>query len=243
MKSESAQTSNFSLFTSRHTLRAMTFTARRPLIAACLSLSILAISSATFAAADDKDAEVKKKEAEIQRLKKELEQAQKEIKQLKKEVKDSDANARATASTPAKPLPPLRPIATLPPLAPDQVVSAVDLARYFKEDFSSATSRFDNRTIRVRGTIDSFEPKMLMRLYSVNLDSNDRTAVVTCSFHYEDRFKAVYPIEDGQTLLGRIDDRASVRLMKAGQEVTIEGKCEALKGRRITLSGCKVVGN
>ncbi len=209
----------------------------------CSSLAaalLLACSLPLALVAADKDDDLKRKEAEIQQLKRQLEQAQKEIKVLKKELKVQPVGGAAPVAS-AVPDKPLTPLATLPPLKPDETVDAAELARYFKEDPAGASQRFEGQNLRLKGTIARFDSTLFVRSYTVILDATDRLTYVTCQFNYPDGLLAVFPAEGGTRLVGRVSEKVHKTMLELGDAVVIRGRCTATKNGRVTLKGCTVL--
>jgi hypothetical protein len=180
--------------------------------------------SAAKAAQEGDDA--LRREAEIKKLKEENERLGREQKQA--------VAAAVVAAAPSKPLD------EVPPVNPTEVIEAKDLALYYKADPSAADQRFRKKIFRIRGVVDRFWPWPFVRRYDVGLESLEREIGLVCKFHYRDEWKAVYASDRGRVLMARLPG-AERPLMKAGETVTIQGRCEGRDGRDVIFSGCALI--
>jgi len=190
----------------------------------------------------------KQKEKEIQRLKQDLALAEAEAARLAPEQRQPESKnppppeqsvnstaRRGAAEAPAKPL------AELPPLRPDEMVDAADLVQQFKNDPPGADRRYHNKTFRVKGVIQRFEPKIFVRKYDVILESSDRFARVVAAFDYPNDYKTVFTTHRGQTLFGKPAENKEVTLLQAGQTIVFRGKCKGARDTEIVFTGCELV--
>ena len=120
-------------------------------------------------------------------------------------------------------------------------MEARDLALYFSADAAAANQRFLNRPFRLRGTVDSFDPKMLRQRYDVILGTADRAMRVVCAFGYPEGTKAVFTKKGGRTLV-RVSERgAEIPLLEAGQTVVVEGRCEGAADGEVRFRALRIV--
>ena len=195
-----------------------------------------------LSAADDQETELKRKAAEVERLKRELEKSQTELQRLRE---DNERLRRQKAAAPAavEAVPePSKPLATLPTLQPEEVVDARDLVLYYKADPAGADARFRNKTFRIQGIVQGFSTKLFIRDYEVLLDSPDRQIKVVCSFHYVDRYQAVFTTRRGQELSARLGESKSLTpLLKVGDQLIIQGRCGGLRESYLEFTRCETV--
>ncbi len=180
--------------------------------------------------------ELARKEAEIDKLKSDLAKAQDEISHLKSDLAKPRPEAKGKIVVEEKPI---KPLPELPPLKPEDVIESHDLVRYFQTDANGAGQRFQKQSLRVRGVVTRFEPKMFRRTYSVSLESPEGTTLV-CDFFYADDYRTVYAKERGQKLVAAVPGRGELPLLEIGQTVVIRGRCDGSRKPEVVLSGCEI---
>jgi hypothetical protein len=89
--------------------------------------------------------------------------------------------------------------------------------------------------------MERFEPKLFVRKYDVLLESPERSVRVVAGFAYPDNYRAIYTTQRGQTLVGKLNERAEVTLLKVGDTIVFEGKCQGLSDSELSFSGCRLV--
>lgn len=193
---------------------------------------------------DAKDAELKRKADEVDRLRRELVQQETELKRLRQEnerlrrQKTPPAMVEPAATTAPKPV---TPIAALPPLVEGSVVEASELAGHFAQEGPVAAQRYVGRQLKVRGEVLRFARGMVTRDYTLILGTGDPANVVVCNFTYADGYAAVYPKGHGGELVARTKSGSEIPLARAGQTVTVSGKCKGFKNGEVLLTGCSLV--
>jgi len=216
-------------------------------LATCVWLAGPPWQSVAQAPAPAQAAELQQKAEDVERLRQQLEQAQRELERLEVENRRLKAEqaapppARAgSPGAPARVSPPAPPLATLPPLAAGETVAASDLAGHFRQDPSGATARYAKRTFRVRGVVDRFDTKLLVRNYDVVLEVPDQAFTVVCQFNYVKEHRAVYTKERGRLLVARSGERGERLLLQVGQAVIITGKCGDAHDGQVVFRDCRV---
>ena len=194
----------------------------------------------------------RQKEAEVQKLKQDLARAEAEAAKLNQsEAKpknedrppvvapvESPVSTPAVVSTPA----PLKPVAVeRPTLKTDEVVDAADLIEEFKVDSAAANERCKKQTFRIKGVVERFETKLVLRKYDVVLKSPENFLRVVLRFDYPDEYKTIYTIQKGQKLVGHPAANKEVTMMTVGDSVLFQGTCKGLKDEEIIITGCKRV--
>ncbi len=180
-----------------------------------------------------------KKEIELERLKAELSRAKEENVQLKKENEKTAAQLKATpAATPAAThvSPPL---ASLPPLKPDDVVEAMDLANYYQADAAATDQRYRRKKFAVRGEIVGFERMPFLTNYRILLKTTDRTMKVICELSPPEYAKTVFTISHGEQLVALAGGRR-VPMVKVGDTVQIAGWCRGVSGSDVNFFGTDI---
>ena len=189
-------------------------------------------------------AEREKATAEAERARALNEQAkiEREKAQLAKAKEAAEARA-AAASAAAQPvlLHDTPALATLPPLKRGDVVDALDLMNHYRADASGAEQRYGRQRIRVRGVVTGFEKPMFVSHYFIFLRTTERSWRVQCAVSPPREFKATYPAQHGETLVGVTTSEARITLARVGQTVEIEGNCRGLKEQTVTLGGCQLL--
>jgi len=183
----------------------------------------------------------KRKEQEIEKLKQDLARAEAEAAKLGSGTAENTSPPVAKAGKTSAPDEAAKPIAGLALLKAGDVVDAADLVLQFKADSAAANQRYRKKTFRVRGVVERFEPKMFVRKYDVLLASTEKFVRLVVGFDYPDNLKAVYTIQHGQKLVGKPTDHSEVTLLKVGDPVVFEGKCQGLSDSEIVFSGCRLV--
>ena len=147
------------------------------------------------------------------------------------------------AASPRAPEPAARPVAELPPVKPDEVMDTAELLQQFRTDPPRATRRYLNKSFRVRGVIERFEPKLFIRKYDVILESPDRFVHAIAGFDYPSDYRAIYTTQRGQTLVGKPAENSELTLMRVGQKIILEGKCKGARDTDIVFSGCRLISS
>ena len=191
----------------------------------------------------------KQKEEEIQKLRQDLARAEVEAARLREDGTQSEGlNHSPSAKSGKVPGPGTvetarGPIAELPPLNPGDVLDAAELVQQFKSDSNGADRRYRGKTLRVRGVIERFEPKLFIRKYEILLESPDRFLKVVATFDYPDHYRTVYSTQRGQTLVGKPAENKEVVLMRAGQTVVLQGKYKSGRETDIALTGSRLISS
>ena len=191
----------------------------------------------------------KQKEEEIQKLKQDLARAEAEAARLREDNAQSEGLNHPPSAKSAKATKPraaetaAAPATELPPVNPDDVLDAAELVQQFKSDPSAAARRYQGKTLRVRGVIERFEPKLFIRKYEILLESSERFLRVVATFDYPDDYRAVYTTQRGQTLAGKPAENKEVVLMRAGQTVVLQGKCKGGRDTDIAFAGCRLISS
>jgi hypothetical protein len=143
------------------------------------------------------------------------------------DAKAAQARANSIATNPA-PAYVAAPMASLPPLGPDAVVSSLDLLAHFVANEDAARARYGAKKehITVEGEIVGFKRVPFVSPYAVLLKTGEPARRVEAWFMPADRFKAVYTKRNGTQLVGLTKDReAEVTLYRAGQVLTVTARC------------------
>lgn len=186
---------------------------------------------------------LKQKQEEVDRLQRELDNARKELRRLEEENKRlKSAQPEPRASTEANlGAVPARPIASLPPLVENEVVEASELAVHFANQPEAARERYVGRVFQVKGQVERFDVKLVVRRFDVLLDTGARGISVVCGFNYVDKYPAVYTKQKGRTLVARVGAKGEAELMNVGDTVVIRGRCKGFKDGEVTFAGCEIV--
>jgi hypothetical protein len=195
-----------------------------------LALCLL-LASATLAAAAEADGNVDQRRQEVERLEQELLKAKQELQRVEQENRE----LRKLAPTNALPVPRIE---SLPPLAEGQVLEAAVISAHFETDREAATRRYADHVLRVEGRIEDFDRPLLERTYELRLAGAAFSPPVVARFNYLDRYRTVFTRDDGATLVGRIDDRATRVLHRKGDKIVVQGRCKGFKDGAIVLSSC-----
>ncbi len=227
----------------------------KPFLILVAVATALVLAPARLAAADDSAAELKRKQEEVERLKRELDKAQSDVKRLQKENqrlrKDEAATppaaaqpgaAKTPAAAPAAAVPPAKPIATLPPLGPDEMVELADLIGHYRTNPEAAAQRYHKKTFRIRGEVSRFDVKTFRRSYDVFLVSPDPAVRLVCEFNYaaDNNTSSVYTAKRGSELVRSMTRGTTFPILAIGDQVTIRGKCTGLEHGELVLSGCEL---
>ena len=185
-------------------------------------------------------AEQEKAKAESERARVEREKAQLTKAKEAAEAKATVATAAAAAAEPAiahdTPA-----MASLPPLKKGDVVDAMDLMNHYRTDAAGAAQRYGKQRIRVRGVVTGFEKPMFTSPYYIFLRTTERTWRIQCTVNPPREFKATYPAQHGETLVGVTTSDARITLARVGQTVEIEGVCKELKGQTLAFGAGSLV--
>ncbi|MDH7503145.1 MAG: hypothetical protein QHJ82_10625 [Verrucomicrobiota bacterium] len=211
-----------------------------------LLIAWLLASTAPFARTSESPRagdELKRKQEEVDRLQRELDNARKELRRLEEENKRlKNAQPEPRASTEANRAEVLaRPIASLPPLAESEVVESSELAAHFANQPEAALQRYVGRVFQVKGKVERFDVKLVVRRFDALLDTGARGISVVCGFNYVDKYLAVYTKQKGRTLVARAGAKGEVELMNVGDTVVIRGRCKGFKDGEVTFTGCEIV--
>lgn len=249
-------------------MRVRTFAALS-LAAALLCVAPPARTAEDTDALRQKDAEVQRLRRSLEQAEKELEQLrrdnerlrqqqeqqqrkqagagpqQQELKRLRQEnerLRQAQERPARNDARPPREVKPARPLAGLPPLAPDTVVEADELVAHFAGDPAAAAARYGKQTFRVQGAVDRFHTGLITRNFTVLLASPDRAYSIACRFNYIDRYKTVFTTQNGRVLTARYNSGREGPLLEAGQTVVIAGRCGGLdKDGVIEFSRCERV--
>lgn len=96
-------------------------------------------------------------------------------------------------------------------------ITAVDLLKAFQEDEMAANAKYVDRVLMVTGTVLNIQTDSSGA--TVNLQSNDPLATVTCSFYQDDK---------------------GVKTIKAGSPVRVKGVCTGML-TDVVLNKCSLV--
>ncbi len=132
-------------------------------------------------------------------------------------------------------------LATLPPLKKGDVVDALDLMNHYRADAAGAARRYGKQRLRVRGVVTGFEKPMFASHYFILLRTTERSWRIQCTVNPSREFKATYPAQHGETLVGVTISDARITLVRVGQTVEIEGMCRELKEQTLAFSGGSLV--
>ena len=72
--------------------------------------------------------------------------------------------------------------------------------------------------------------------YFLFLRTTERSWRIQCTVNPPREFKATYPAQHGETLVGVTTSDAHLTLARVGQTVEIEGTCKGLKDQMLALS-------
>jgi len=223
-------------------MRATSFRLRILCAAVLCAVSCVGFDARAAQQAPPSDA-LKQKQEEVDRLQRDLDKARTDLKQLEQEnkrLREEQSPKKGVDVTPSAPVT-ARPIATLPPLAADETVDAVELAAHFLSDPAAAAQRYAGRLLRVKGEVERFDVKFVVRRYDLLLDTGHRDVAVSCGFNYVDKYRAVYTTRKGQTLTARFANSSEVDLLKIGESVVVQGRCKGFKNGEVILAGCTLV--
>lgn len=222
----------------------------KPFLILVAVATALVLAPARLAAADDSAAELKRKQEEVERLKRELDKAQSDVKRLQKENQRLRNDEAATPPAAAQPGPakapvaltPAKPIATLPPLGPDEMVDLADLIGHYRTNPEAAAQRYHKKTFRIRGEVSRFDVKTFRRSYDVFLVSPDPAVRLVCEFNYaaDNNTSSVYTAKRGSELVRSMTRGTTFPILAIGDQVTIRGKCTGLEHGELVLSGCEL---
>ena len=168
----------------------------------------------------------------MEQLKSELTKTKDENARLKQE--NEQAAARLQAAPAAAPIvthvsPPL---ASLPPLKPEDVVEAMDLANYYHANAAAANQRYRKQKFSLRGEIVGFEKPQFLTNYRILLKTPDRTTKVICELSPPDNANAVFTIDHGDQLVA-LAGQQRVPLLKVGETVQVAGWCRGVGRDRL----------
>ena len=195
-----------------------------------------------------KAAELEKWKKEANRLqseKEQLEDAQRRLNRKAAELQKARAAAesKASAVAAAAGIEPILehntpPIATLPPLQKGEVVDAMDLMNHYRADPSAARKRYEAKRIQVQGEVTGFEKPLFVRPYLVHLRTTDRAWKVACTIHPPESYAAVFTAKRGDEMVGSTTSGTRSTIVRVGQKVVIEGRCNGLRDQAISFTGC-----
>lgn len=186
-----------------------------------------------------RDEELRRKEEEVEKLKQDLARQQQELQQLKTDNERLRREQKNTVPRPAPPAP-SKPLADVQAVGPTDVIDVQDLVLYYEADRAGADQRFLKKDFRIRGVVAGFSPKLFIRWYDVGLESPSKSINVVCKFGYRDEWQSVYTTERGRKLIAKVP-RAELTLLKVGQTVTIQCRCEGFRDGEIEFNKCEPV--
>jgi hypothetical protein len=195
-----------------------------------LLLALLLLGAATRAAESPaaEDA-IRRQAAEVERLRDELRRAEAELQRLQPTSLPTPAAAAPGAPPPA-------------PLAPaGELVAVRDLVLQYQADAAAADAHYRRQVVRIRGEIVRFDPRTFQRAYDVQLASPAPDLDITCGFAYAPEHRAVFTRSMGRDLVARISEQQEVRLLRVGEVLTVEGRCQGWKKGVLHFSGCRIV--
>ena len=183
--------------------------------------------------------ELERKEKELEQIKRDLTSTKGENAQLKKENEKATAKLLAT--------PPIEPVVrhvspamvSLPPLKPEDVVEAMDLANYYHADAAAADRRYHHKKLVVRGEIVGFEKPMFVSIYRILLKTPDRTKKVICELLPRENADAVFTVDHGEKLVA-LHGGKRVPMAKVGQTVLVPGYCQGARDSDVVISGSEL---
>jgi len=172
------------------------------------------------------------RETEVDRLKSELTKTKDENLRLKLE------NEKAAAGLKTVPVvnyvsPTM---ASLPPLKPEDVVEAMDLANYYHADAVAADQRYRKQKFTVRGEVVGFEKPPFLTNYRILLKTPDRAVKVICELNPPENANAVFTVNHGEQLVALAGERR-VPMLKIGDTVQVAGWCRGADGSDVNFSG------
>jgi hypothetical protein len=132
-------------------------------------------------------------------------------------------------------------ITSLPALKRGEVVDAIDLMNHYRTDASVAEQRYGKKRLRVRGVVAGFEKTPFMSFYTIMLQTTEQSRKVICHVDPPPEFKATYPAQHGDALVGVTKSDARLTLLRVGQTAEIEANCKGLKDHSVLLTGGKLV--
>jgi hypothetical protein len=184
-------------------------------------------------------AELERKEKELHALRGELSRAQGEQEQLRREKAKVEAEkaqlTRAMAAAEPVIVHDTPALASLPPLKQGEVVDALDLMNHYRADAVGAEKRYGRQRVRVRGVVTGFEKPMFVSPYFIFLRTTERNWRIQCVVNPPHEFKATYPAQHGEMLVGVTVSGARITLARVGQTVEIEASPKDLKEQTLSL--------
>jgi hypothetical protein len=176
------------------------------------------------------------KASDLERLQTELDKAKQENEQLKKENEKAAAQLQAASATAPIVTHVSPPLASLPPLKPQDVVEAMDLANYYHTDAAAADLRYRKQNFTVRGEIVGFEKPPFLTNYRILLKTPDRTTKVICELSPPENANAVFTIDHGDQLVA-LAGQQRVPMLKVGETVQVAGWCRGASGPDVNFVG------
>jgi hypothetical protein len=198
-------------------------------------------------------AELERKEKELDALRSELSKAQGEQEQLRRKkakvesekaqltrAKEAAEARAAAAATTAEPVivhdtPALT---SLPPLKKGAVVDTLDLMNHYRADAAGAEKRYGRQRILVRGVVTGFEKPMFVSHYFITLQSTERNWRIVCHVDPPREFKATYPAQHGEMLVGGDGFRRAHHAGAGGTDGGDRSQPEKLEGANAD-AGCR----
>jgi len=180
---------------------------------------------------------------ELERKEAELEKLRSQFKKVSGETLPPKKQAEAKPAKPAVPAPPPEvstPLRSLPKLSEGEMVEARDLSEHYRTDVTGADARYRKRTFRVKGEVAGFEVPPFLSYYKMVLRASDPQMRVVCEIPRPEKYKAVNKTENGSQLVGVMVDGTRVPLVKTGEMVVVEGRCNGSKDSVVSLSRCKL---
>lgn len=179
--------------------------------------------------------ELERKERELDRLKGDLNKTKDENVQLKREKAKAETKPIATPAPEAVVTHVSPPIASLPPLKPEEMVESLDLANYYHADIPAADQRFRHQKLRVRGEIVGFEKPLFLRNYRILLKTADRDTKVICDLLPPQNSNAVFTTNHGSQLVALSGENRTL-IAKVGDVAVVKGECKGIHSGVVMLS-------
>ena len=175
-------------------------------------------------------------DTELERLKSELTKTKDENLRLKEDNEKAAARLQAAPVAVQVVTHVSPPMASLPPLKPEDVVEAMDLADYYHADAAAADQRYRKQKFTVRGEIVAFEKPPFVTNYRILLRTPDRAIKVVCELNPPENANAVFTVNHGEQLVALAGERR-VPMLKVGDTVQVAGWCKGASGSDVNFSG------
>jgi len=182
--------------------------------------------------------ELERKAAELDRLKNSQAGTAPTTESSRQATGQEAARSAVTPAAKAAPQASIPPITTLPAFVPGESLDASTIAAHFKTDPTGAAGRYTGKKVAVRGEISGFDSTMFIRNYKVIFRPAGSDMAVICDFYPPEKYKAVFPADDGTRLVGTLANDQEVTIARTGQQVVVEGECKGAKKSAVRLSAC-----